>query len=45
MDASPAGVVTDPGHRKLPEVLAAVKARLMYFRLVASRSHTMPVAL
>lgn len=45
MDASPAGVVTDPGHRKLPEVLEAVKARLTYFPVVALRSHTMPVAL
>lgn len=45
MDASPAGVVTDPGHRKLPEVLEAVKARLTYFPVVVLRSHTMPVAL
>ncbi len=45
MDASPAGVETEPGHRKLPEVLAAVKARLTYFRLAPSRSHTMFVAL
>ncbi len=45
MDASPAGVVTEPGHRKLPEALVAVKARLRYFRVVPSRSHTMFVAL
>ncbi len=45
MDASPAGVVTEAGHRKLPEVLVAVKARLMYLRVVPSRSHAMFVAL
>lgn len=45
MDAPPASVVTDPGHRKLPEVLVAVKARLTYFPVAASRSHAMLVAL
>lgn len=45
MEAPPAAVVTEPGHRKLPEDLVAVKARLTYLRVVPSRSHTMFVAL
>lgn len=45
MDASPAGVVTEPGQRKLPEVLVAVKAWLTYLRVDPSRFHTMFVAL
>lgn len=38
-------MVTEPGHRKLPDTLVAVKAWLKYLRVDPSRFHAMFVAL